>query len=301
VSARLRRGEAGTDGVRRILRREARKALDSLPAGRQLKDAAVHDARKRIKKARAALRLVRKPLGGRAYRRENEQLRDAARRLGSVRDAKILVEAFDRVAARSPHRRGSALASAREALVRSQLRARRRLLGTGESLKPVRRALRSVRKRARKWELGSGSWRALGAGLDRVYRAGRSQLALVRRRPSDAGLHELRKQAKYLWQQLQILEPIAPSAARSLARFAHELADRLGEDHDLALLRARLRHSEGGARRDAVRLVSRRVERARGQLRTEAFEFARRVYGEDPDELAARLAARWRAWRRNRA
>jgi CHAD domain-containing protein len=300
VSARLRREERATEAVRRIVRREARKALDGLPPRRLPKDAALHDARKRIKKARAALRLVRKPLGDDAYRRENEELRDAARPLSAVRDAKILVEAFDRVAGPGSRSRGSALASARELLVAGQLRARRRLLGAKSPLKPARRALKSVRKRARGWKLGSRSWRALGAGLDRVYRAGRSQLALTRRRPTDENLHELRKQAKYLWQQLEILQPIGPSTIRTLARRAHELSSRLGEDHDLAVLRRRLVRSDSKAPRGAARVVSGRVGRARVDLRAKAFEVARRVYGEDPDELAKRLEVRWRAWRRSR-
>jgi CHAD domain-containing protein len=287
--------------VRRVVRSEVRKALDCLTPKRLPKDVALHQARKRIKKARAALRLVRKPLGGRAFRRENEELRDAARPLSSPRDAKVLVEAFDRVAGPSSSGRGKALASARDVLVRDQLRERRRLLGGKSALKPTRRALRSVRRRARRWKLGSRSWRALGGGLDRVYRAGQSQLALTRRRPTDANLHELRKQAKYLWQQLAILEPIAPATTRALARLAHQLADRLGEDHDLALLRARLSRSESRASQAAARLVSERATRARGELRTQAFAVAKRVYREDPDELASRLATRWRAWRRRRA
>jgi CHAD domain-containing protein len=299
VSRQLERDEAGIESVRRIVRREAGKALDSLPSGGPPRDVALHDARKRIKRARAALRLVRKPLGERAYRRENEELRDAARPLSPARDAKILVEAFDRVAGPVPRSGGTALARARDALVRRQLRARRRLVGSKSRLKPTRRALRSVRKRAREWTLGSRSWRALGAGLDRVYRAGRSQLALARRHPSDTNLHELRKQAKYFWQQLEILEPIAPSTIRPLARSAHELSSRLGEDHDLAVLRARLRRSDSRTPQAAVRLVSGRVVQARAALRAKAFDAAQRVYGEDPDELAKRLEARWRAWRKS--
>ncbi len=298
MSARLRRDESGTEGVRRVVRREVRKALESLTPKRPPRDVALHQARKRIKRARAALRLVREPLGDRAYRRENEKLRDAARPLSSSRDAKVLVAAFDRVAGPSSRGRANALADARAVLVGDQLRARRRLLGGRSPLKPTRRALQSVRRRARGWKLGSRSWRALGGGLDRVYRAGRSQLAATRRRPTDANLHELRKLAKYLWQQLEILEPIAPSTIRSLARRAHELSDRLGEDHDLAVLSARLSRSDSQAPRAAARFVSGHVGRARDELRAKAFELGRRVYELDPDELTHKLEARWRAWRR---
>src|SRR5689334_4082029 len=54
--------------------------------------AAVHQARKEIKKSRSLLRLVRPALGNRTYRRENRALRDAARTVAHVRDADVMVE-----------------------------------------------------------------------------------------------------------------------------------------------------------------------------------------------------------------
>src|SRR5262245_32270283 len=208
MSRKLELGEPGTDGVRRILRREAKRALDELPSGGQVKDVAVHAARKQIKRARAALRLVREPLGEKAYHRENEELRDAAQPLSAVRDAKILVEAFDRLVGPRAARNGGDLDGVRDLLVRNQLRTRRRFFASGRPFADTRSALRSVRKRASRWHLGHRSWRALGTGVEQVYRAGRKQLEKARRRPTDENLHELRKQAKYLFQQLEILEPI---------------------------------------------------------------------------------------------
>jgi CHAD domain-containing protein len=301
MSGRLERGEAGTEGVRRIVRREAKKALDELPSGGQAKDVAVHDARKRIKRARAALRLVRKPLGEKRYRRENEELRDAAAPLSAVRDAKILVEAFDRLVGSSPRRNGGNLDRVRDVLVRHQLRTRHRFFAGRKRLEPTRSALRSVRRRARRWSLGHRSWSSLGAGVDRVYRAGRKQLAKARRRPSDENLHELRKQAKYLFQQLEVLEPIAPRTIEPLVRRAHALSDRLGEDHDLAVLRARLGRSNGQAPRAAVRSVARRIGAAREQLRAKALAEADRIYRAKAGDFSRRLEERWRAWRKSQA
>ncbi len=298
MNRQIRRDEPGTESVRRIVRTEAKKALDELPSGGQPKDVAVHDARKRIKRARAALRLVRKPLGGRQYRHENDELRDAARPLGAVRDAKILVEAFDRLFGTASRRNGQPLARVRDALVRHQLRTRRRFFVGKKPLEPTRSALQSVRRRASAWPLGHRSWAALGAGVDRVYRAGRAQLAEARRRPSDDNLHELRKQAKYLFQELEILEPIDPRTITPLVRRAHVLSDRLGEDHDLAVLRERVSRSNGQVPRSAVRSVARQIGEARRELRQRALALAERVYAEKPRDLAGRLETRWRSWRR---
>lgn len=89
----LEQHEGIASGIRRIFDEELARAIDSLegrgPAGR---DAAVHDARKRPKKARAAVRLARADLGRDVQRTETAALGGAARRLSGVRDAHVLLE-----------------------------------------------------------------------------------------------------------------------------------------------------------------------------------------------------------------
>src|SRR5215471_7581166 len=97
MASQLREGEAGTRGVRRIVRKEIGKALQALECGRLPSDKAVHDARKRLKRVRAGLRLLRTALGDRLYREENASFRDAARPLTEVRDAKVLLDTFDQL------------------------------------------------------------------------------------------------------------------------------------------------------------------------------------------------------------
>src|SRR3954468_10864936 len=57
-------------------------------------DNAVHDARKALKKARAALRLLQDGMPQSTYRTQNRGLRDAGRCLSQVRDAKSLLGAL---------------------------------------------------------------------------------------------------------------------------------------------------------------------------------------------------------------
>jgi CHAD domain-containing protein len=295
MAQRLTAGEPATKSVRRIVGREAKKALKDLASGATPRDASVHDARKRIKRARAALRLIRKPLGERRFRRANEALRDAARPLSEIRDAKILVEAFDALV--EGGRRRAGLRRVREALIAHQSSVRRRVFGRKETLKPTRDALRAAGERSRRWPVGRHGWAALGPGVRRVYRAGRKVFAAARRRPTDERLHEWRKQAKYLWHQLEILAPIAPTPMEALARQTHRLSDHLGEDHDLAVLRQRLRRPDARLPRAEVEAVSRLIDRRRGELRAKAMRLGTRVYRQRPRRFSKSLEARWRAWR----
>src|SRR5215470_11897599 len=92
--AKLKQGEAGTRGTRRIARRQVRSALKKLGRG-TTSDRSVHSARKELKKARATLRLLRDALGRSTYKKENAALRDAARPLSEVRDGRVLLDALN--------------------------------------------------------------------------------------------------------------------------------------------------------------------------------------------------------------
>ena len=72
------------------MQREISRVARDLRKRNAFDGAAVHAARKTLKRARASLRLLRDATGKPFYVRENAQLRDAARPLGRVRDAQAL-------------------------------------------------------------------------------------------------------------------------------------------------------------------------------------------------------------------
>src|SRR6185503_16142962 len=65
---------------------------------------AVHDARKRIKKTRALLRLARPAMRADAFRAYNRELRDQGRALSGTRDADALAETVDELAEHNTRR-----------------------------------------------------------------------------------------------------------------------------------------------------------------------------------------------------
>jgi CHAD domain-containing protein len=291
------RGAApGVKGVRRMVRKQLGKALAALGAGESPSDEDVHDARKRLKKARAGLRLLREALGPRAYRRENARLRDAAQPLTEVRDAKMLVDTLDKLAEQfNGVLKGAPLEGVRRALLHHKREVRRRVLRDGEPLKPVEEALEAARGRAKDWPAGRRGRAVLRAGLKRVYRAGRDAFAAAREQPTVERLHEWRKQAKYLWLLLEVLQPYRPAALGRLADQAHDLADRLGDDHDLAVLRQKLQTDPGRfPDRPAVDALAALIDRRRAELEEEARRLGRRLYADKPKAFAGRLKGRRR-------
>jgi CHAD domain-containing protein len=119
-------------------------------------------------------------------------------------------------------------------------------------------------------------------GLKRAFKVGRKSFRRAQDECTDDGLHEWRKQAKYFAGQLEILEPFGPKSFAKSRKRANRLADVLGEDHDLAVLAARiLRFSEGlegaAGAAGASELVSRLLRRRR-QLQRRAFRLGSRLF-----------------------
>ena len=288
---RLRRGEGTGDGVRRVARGQLDLAGDGLDAGtgpRGDLDGAVHETRKAFKRLRALARVSRDALGDEAYRRENTIFRDAGRRLSGTRDAAVLVQTLDGVVARYREELDDdAFTGLRDALASEAEAASRSLSDDRIAVDAVQGTLEAARRRVGGWPLpDDGGLAMLEPGFERIYRRGRRALKTARRDPDTETLHELRKRAKDLWHAAQVLRPAAPKAMKKLARRAHALSDLVGDDHDLAVLRAAARERHATLAPGELALLERLIARRRARLQRRALAQARRVYARKPAELA---------------
>jgi CHAD domain-containing protein len=288
---RLRRGEDTGDGARRVARGQLDLAGERLEAGTAMRgdlDGAVHETRKAFKRLRALVRLSRDALGGEAYRRENTIFRDAGRRLSGARDAAVLVQTLDGLTARYRAELGDhAFAGLRAALASEAEAASSALSDDRTAVDEVQGTLEAARRRVGGWPLpDDGGLAMLAPGFERIYRRGRRALQVARKEPDTETLHELRKRAKDLWHAAQVLRPAAPKAMKELARRAHALSDVVGDDHDLAVLRAAARERHTTLAPGELALLERLIARRRARLQRRALAQARRVYARKPAELA---------------
>jgi CHAD domain-containing protein len=294
---RLEAGEQPSSGMRRIALARAELALERLDEAERADDPApcIHGVRKDLKKLRAAVRLLRRELGDDLYRAENERYRDAGRRLAPTRDAEVKLETLDSLRERFPERVTPAASREwREALVLERDRAVAEARA-GDSIAAARLVLELGRDRIAGWPLEADSWKLVGPGLSRSYRRGRKGMRRAAREPGDESLHEWRKRAKDLWYHLRILRECVPSRLHGATDRADELADRLGEHHDLAVLREDLFGRElPTAMRPA--LVEAIVERQE-ELAGEAFELGEALYAEKPKAFRRTMHGGWRKWR----
>jgi CHAD domain-containing protein len=294
---RLKRKEKPAQGVRRIAQGRADHALQQL---RQESDddtaAAVHEARKDLKKLRSVLRLVRDELGEDVYRRENVRFRDAGRQLAGARDAEVKLETLQSLAARFDGRLSEdGLAPFAKAL--EEDRQRESQLDDQGVLERAVAEIEAGEAAVSDWPLQADDWSLIEPGLERAYRRGRNRFADVRTEASDEAVHEWRKRVKDLWYQLRIVRNAWPEVLGETGDQAHELSDLLGDHHDLAVLRDdALERRELLADGELERLLASISER-QDELADEAIALGQRIYAEKPKAFVRRLRSYWSAWR----
>jgi CHAD domain-containing protein len=285
-SYRLLEGESLPDGMARVARGRIRHALGQLDDGDD-PDKAVHEARKDMKKLRAVLRLTRPDLGGKAYRRQNARFREVAQRLSGVRDARAMLDALD---ALEQH----GLYAGTAARVRRELEQHKDSLARDEAaVKTAVNELESARDDVADWPLERDGWDAIEAGLRRIYKQGRKRMRAAERQPTTEALHDWRKRVKDLWYHFALLRETWPAVMGPESDEAHALSQKLGDDHDLAVLWDFA--SDRGVASDRLLKA---IDHRREELQRESFAIGRRLYAESPRTFTARLASYWSAWRR---
>jgi CHAD domain-containing protein len=238
----------------------------------------IHGARKQLKRARATLRLLRPAIGDEAYRQENIAARDAARPLSQARDEDVLGQAHEGLIERF----GPAASGI-------QIRKNARKL-TPRQLDAIKAALERSRTRLRARALDHADWDCIEQGVRSTYRRARHALRRARGDRATEQLHEWRKQTKYLWHQLQLLTPLASGPIGELADDFHRLADYLGDEHDLAVLREQ-----------ASTPVKALIDRRREELQDKAFALGARLFADGAATFARALRKQWTKWEHKEA
>lgn len=282
--------------VRKVARQGIDKAIEALSVPSAERAEGVHQARKRFKELRALLRLVRKPLGS-EFKRENRRLRDLGRALAESRDATAMLESWDLLAARFPGL--FAEADFKQARQRLQARARHgedETADLDDRLARVIAELRAASACIDDWPLKGAGFELLAAGVQRTYADGCADLAKVRHEPSDELLHEWRKRVKDHWYQTRLLAPSWPKLMQLRSDSLKQLADLLGDDHDLAMMQQLMQAQASlfGDRALHERLGQAIVER-RGELQRAALKLGDELYLESPQDLVARWQRYWDA------
>lgn len=293
MSYQLKVNERTSSEIKRIVREQVQKSIAELIHSPEHIHEAVHNVRKRFKKIRAVLRLVRPHLGDQ-YSLENSFYRDTAKVLSEARDAQAMLEAFDALSKSFPKENFAQFQTIRDRLQqkRDSIVADASILDA--QVKTVVQRLHEALARIEHWPIKANGFKCIREGVQTTYSLGRDLFHNAYKEPTDEAFHEWRKQVKCLWYHQHILQKVWPRVMKAFQEELKRLSDKLGDDHDLAVM-ASLLQSETFAAHPPVEKFLTLLAARQKTLRRDAQKLGARIYAEKPKRMASRLGKWWKA------
>ena len=259
----------------------------------------MHEARKHLKRVRALIRLLRPATGEAFYKDENAAMRKAAQRMSFIRDSHVRVQTIEKLTVKSGKRRTPA-AFAR---IRTVLAARlRQVIDESEKEDWSKQAAIDVERvlgRLDRWPLKRLTMKSIRSGMKAACKKARRALAVARCSGTDANLHELRKTVKDLWYHLRLVGGGRPPSIEALTKRLRDLGQKLGDDHDLAMLLAARADNPLPEPADWETL-EKAYNLRRPRLQRTALRLASKALIRKSGAFANFVAGRWEAWHSHR-
>ena len=294
MSYELRHDQALGDNLRRICGKQIEGAIAITSGEKKTHDTPVHQMRKHLKKARAALRLVRKEIGHGLFREQDRCLRDVAKLTSEIRDAEVRLQTVRQLQGITQRRARGGYTKLESMLI---LELENFMAAFAEWQTQAVPMLARARANVESWPLDQFSFKQLRCAVQRTYKGARKALARAEAAPTTENFHQFRTRAKRLWYELRILRPINPVVLKNLSDDLRAMANLLGRAHDLSFLGDRLRggNEKSGWEREGHKLLA-VIDVSQGDLQRGAAELAEHFFAERPRDFGDRIASWLKDW-----
>jgi CHAD domain-containing protein len=286
---RLKLREPLPDGLKRVFREQIEFALHVCENPTKQRGVAVHEARKHLKKLRAAMRLAAGEVGKNCHAREDRCVRKIGRLVSDLRDAQVRFQTFMDLRDQAVRRSEEQLFPRTEELLLLE-RESFSAAFTGWQTQAIPQ-LERVNSRLMNWRLEGLTWKQICGAVAKIYKRGQRGLAETIADPVPENFHAWRKRVKDIWYQLRILQPLNRVVLTEMAHDAEVLGELLGREHDLDFLLARLEKESGDvALADELTQLQKLIGKRCRRLRRDAMELGRRFYAEPEKAFAKRVS-----------
>ena len=292
MSYKLRSEERLGDGLRRISCEQIEAALHASTTEGNGKNSPVHETRKHLKKARAALRLVAHEVDPDLFKKETHRLRDAARLVSEIRDAEVRLQTVKQLRELVQGKKRAANFREAEELLAFELDSFQAAFSDWGQEARVK--LSTAQERIAQWSLADLSCKQIRRIVQKSYKRGRRALRRAIEKPRPKNFHAFRKRAKELWYQMRIIEPLHPAIFKELSDHLKTLGQHLGQAHDLAFLNERLSTIVSGNR--GRRILSGLIDGRRKELQRISVALGKRFYAEPARVFSARISKYFDEW-----
>ena len=294
MSYQLRKGQNLGDEVRRIYRRQIELAIADSRSQRTSTHSPVHETRKHLKKARAALALLSGVVGRDEIVRADKNLRRIADLIADIRDAEVRFQTI-RHLGRILRIEEDDIVQEAEAFLGLELESF--LAAFSDWKEEATRRLTKMCSWMQDCPVDGLTCEQIRQTVQRSYKCGRRTLRKANEAPVAENFHEVRKHAKELMYQLRILQPVHPRFFQQRVSELKILTETLGNAHDLAFLETRLiKHKRRGADDRAASALSELIGLREKELQRTAAVLGERFYAERPREFARRLSEFFGDW-----
>ncbi len=284
------------EAVQRIAREQIDKAIGEIQNDHLDRHETVHQARKRCKKIRGLFRLVRPQFE--PYKFENAWYRDAASSLSFIRDAQSIIVTFNMLTDHFQDQIDiNTFKSVCEQLMLRRQKIIQNKVDLDARLEKFLERLHKGRKRIDHWGLKASGFDALKAGLKKTCSRARSGMQRAFKNPNTENFHEWRKRVKYHWYHMRLLRPVWRGPMKARRDAVSLLADYLGDDHDLSVLRETLlKDPDQFGDAGTIQALTGLADRLQVELRKKCHPLGLRLFAEKPGEFTKRIGCYWRAW-----
>ncbi len=188
----------------------------------------IHKIRKVFKKIRALLKLIKYDLKDKeVYTTQNQFYKNASKVFSKARDNVVLVKTFKKIVKEFD------LDQDKYNVLVQYLEP----INTEEKFKMLKKQIKQMKKKLYLYQLKKKE-KPLKKSLKKIYKKLKKNKKKAYKTNSDADFHEWRKAVKNYMYQLKLLHKNFPKSAKKSIKKLEKLADILGFDHDITVLKS---------------------------------------------------------------
>src|SRR5436309_6371426 len=187
MSYQLRRNQTLGANLRRICRKQVDAALEIMRGEREANDTPVHETRKHLKKARAALQMVADEIGRPHYKKQDHCFRDVARLISDVRDAEVRLQTVRQLQEITRRTSQQTFCKTEELLLAELEHFIAAFAGWQKQAAPQ---LEKLQEDIEAWPVENLDCKNIRCAVQRAYKSARDRLACAKAKPTPKNFHE---------------------------------------------------------------------------------------------------------------
>jgi CHAD domain-containing protein len=291
MSYQLRCNQSLGANLRRICRKQVENALQIVRGEADAKNTPVHQTRKHLKKARAALQLAADEIGRSRFKKQDHCFRDIARRISDVRDAEARLQTVRQLQEITRRTSQQTFRKTEELLIAELEHFIAAFAGWQRQAAPQ---LEELREEIEAWPIADLDCKQVRCAVQRAYKSARHALGCAKNKPSAENFHEFRSEAKRLLYQLRILRPTNPLVIGALIDDLDSVGEVFGRSHDLYFLSERLRRDDRHTQETGELLAM--IKASELELQDRGVDLAERFFEERPRSFGHRIGNWLQHW-----